>query len=421
MKQIIVSLLIVLSPFFSALQVFAQSYTHDLGIYADDISFSKPLIADTDVRIYATIHNLGTEDVEAYVTFFQGTELIGDSQVISVRANGLADEVFVDFHVPKGSFNVRAEIRGQSPQDENANNDVALTTLFVPVEDSDRDGIPDNEDPDDDNDGIPDTVEDNQGTSSTNPDTDGDGANDGDDEFPIDNSETKDNDADGVGDNADTDDDNDGCTDAYENQIGTDPFDRDTDGDGVGDCDDEYPLDGSRSIEEPVEEASSPEFENEAEEEPVEEDAEEAEVSEADEVPEEEITETEVDLYDLSESFSPSAKLTIKSTKEGWNTYSFTPKLSGVIEDNFRYTWDFGDGETAHGDTVLHEFKGSGNYTVTLTLDNGVQTVDTELPIRISFFNFGNPLFLTVVGGLLFFVLILALSLLKKQNYYVQR
>ncbi len=65
-----------------------------------------------------------------YVTFYQGDILIGNSQPISVRSGGLADEVYVDWTNPSGSFNIRADINGQDPDDENPANDQTVTSFI---------------------------------------------------------------------------------------------------------------------------------------------------------------------------------------------------------------------------------------------------------------------------------------------------
>lgn len=97
-----------------------------------DIFFSvQKLVVGDRTRIYARVHNFGDTDVAAHVLFYQGDQLIGDSQVISVRAKGLSDEVYVDWTVPRGQFNIRSEVRAQEPRDENSGNDTALTSVLI--------------------------------------------------------------------------------------------------------------------------------------------------------------------------------------------------------------------------------------------------------------------------------------------------
>ena len=85
----------------------------------------------------------------------------------------------------------------------------------------------------------PDTV-----TISTAQDSDNDGVPDDQDAFPSNPAETIDTDGDGIGNNADTDDDNDKMPDAWENQYGFDPLiddaSDDSDGDGLSNLDEFY-------------------------------------------------------------------------------------------------------------------------------------------------------------------------------------
>ncbi len=89
--------------------------------------------------------------------------------------------------------------------------DIALLITPDGPPDIDKDGIPNNLDPDDDNDGVPDA----------------------DDAFPLDPSEWQDGDMDWIGDNLDADDDGDGVGDDYNNNGIADYRELDFDGDGV--------------------------------------------------------------------------------------------------------------------------------------------------------------------------------------------
>lgn len=50
-----------------------------------------------------------------------------------------------------------------------------------------------------------------------------------------------------------------------------------------------------------------------------------------------------------------------------------------------RYEWDFGDGNTATGQTVTHTYASDGDYTVTLTVtDDDGQTDDTQKTVGVA-------------------------------------
>jgi len=224
----------------------AAGYDYDLQITATDLSFSESvLIAGAQVRVYATVTNVGREDIQGYVTFWQNNKLIGDSWSVGVKPGNTAG-VWIDFIVPSSSFNILAKIQGTQPADQNAANDQASSGMITPDSDTDGDGIANSVDPDDDNDGLTDLQEQVKQTDPLLADSDGDGVNDWSDKFPLNSKESGDNDTDGQGDNGDLDDDNDGLSDIQEDINGTDPLLADSDGDGVDDKNDYYPLDPTK-------------------------------------------------------------------------------------------------------------------------------------------------------------------------------
>ena len=76
---------------------------------------------------------------------------------------------------------------------------------------------------------------------------------------------------------------------------------------------------------------------------------------------------------------SPVAKVTATSLQDGTSRIGFDATASsdadGVIVS---YTWDFGDGDTADGNYIEHEFIAAGDYTVVLTVtdDEGASSQD---------------------------------------------
>ncbi|MBI4276542.1 PKD domain-containing protein, partial [Candidatus Uhrbacteria bacterium] len=179
----ICNLIIVVLLF--ALPAFALDY--DLSIRTEDISWipTEP-VANQPFRVYAKVRNVGSKDVAAAVTFFQGPIVIGTSQVVSVRAGGLEDEVYVDWKSPAGQFNILARIQMPDPQDDDMANNEAVSAMITPLLDTDGDGIPDRDDPDQDNDTVPNTTEATKGTNPLAVDTDGDTVDDAKDAFPLD-------------------------------------------------------------------------------------------------------------------------------------------------------------------------------------------------------------------------------------------
>ena len=76
---------------------------------------------------------------------------------------------------------------------------------------------------------------------------------------------------------------------------------------------------------------------------------------------------------------SPVAKITATSLQDGTSRIGFdateSSDVDGVIVS---YTWDFGDGDTADGNFIEHEFIAAGDYTVVLTVtdDQGASSQD---------------------------------------------
>lgn len=361
----------------------------NLEIRSDDIRFSKPtIIAGDHVRLYAKIYNVGTEDVSGYVSFFQGSVPIGNSQVVSTVSGGAPDEVYVDFIVPAGEFNVRAVIQGTDPVDQSLDNNVAITHMFTPVFDDDRDGIENG------NDDCP--------TSA--------------------NTDQQDSDADMVGDACDEDDDNDGLSDAVERELGTNPFSKDTDGDGVLDPNDAFPTDPKRSKREDLQPKPKPVAPPEPIPEPL---AEPISASTPTPTPTPTSSPTPqksssivsllnkvVEQVKGNETEEPASNVVVSSTNavftyehKAWNTFEF--RVIGPAREGDVYEWDLGDGTTSSRTPVEHIYKASGTYTVRLTIHTPSGSPSTEsVEIEVPFFSLHNPLILAIIGGLV--VLLLA-------------
>lgn len=329
----------------------AADYTYDLGISSIDISFSKELVSGQKVRIYAAVHNYGKEDVSGHVSFYQGDKLIGDSQLVSVKANGFADEVFVDFTVPNSSFNIKADINGQKPKDENSNNDIAVTSLLMPLPDTDGDGIPDDQDLDDDNDGVKDDRE------------------------PL---------------------------------IGTDPQNSDTDGDGVIDGLDWCPTDPKCwKKPEPLTNSNSNENSNQNINQPAENQDSNTNLNQNINQPNEEnVPDNTINLNENNQA--PKPILLINATQKSWDTYVFQPELRGITDENLAYQWDFGDGEKSNEKTAEHKFAKPGDYSVNLKVtgpDNLELTATKK--INFSFFHIENIALDSIVAGFIILIAIL--------------
>ncbi len=152
---------------------------------------------DTDLTISFIFNEpMDTSNAADYVSIFPYNPIIPQW---SLNGNTLSIS-FAEFKLQHGttySITIDKEI---SDVNKNPMNTDFLFVFSTVASDTDGDGVPDLEDPDDDNDGVP----------------------DGNDAFPLDESEWDDTDSDGLGNNVDSDDDNDGYYD-YEDAYPEDP------------------------------------------------------------------------------------------------------------------------------------------------------------------------------------------------------
>lgn len=235
----------------------------DLGISGSSVRFQPTIgLEGKTVRIYATIHNFGSNDSKGVVRFFAGKPGVGKQlqgdQAASVVANG-DDIVFVDGALPPGNHEIYIQVYPFENTGDSPTNNTVSKTLTV-LQDTDHDGITNSKDGDDDNDGVPDEQDlfplnakeskDSDGDGkgdNADEDDDNDGAKDTDDDLPLNAEESKDTDGDGIGDGQDEDDDGDSILDEKEIKLGLDPLKKDTDGDSVDDGKDAFPFDVSES------------------------------------------------------------------------------------------------------------------------------------------------------------------------------
>ncbi|MBU0646607.1 PKD domain-containing protein [Patescibacteria group bacterium] len=373
MKHFLLIAFLLLCP----LSLGAAAYDVDLGITAADVFFDTdaPLVAGDHIRLYARVHNHGEVDVEGYVAFFQGSIPIEESQIISVRAGGAPEEVFVDFVVPSGTFNIRADIKGTDPQDQNSSNDSAMTKLLSPIFDDDRDGVANGDD---------------NCPSQANP-----------------NQADADNDS--LGDVCDDDDDNDGISDDVESEIGSSPTATDTDSDGVTDTADAYPNDPAQtSVPTSLEELFADFVED-------------LDSGLMGTASTDLIAQAAADdgLEDLSASLVFSPKAIFSYSRSAWNKFSFkalTPELTG-----YRFEWDFADGVSSNRPSPEHEYQSYGDFDVSLRITGPDGTVSEDTTtVSVPFFTLHNSYVLMIVG-LLSLLLLFGLVFTARMSFIPKR
>lgn len=395
------------------------------------------------MRLYAAIRNYGTRDVSGYATFYSGPTIIGSSQIITVVAGGYADQVFVDWTIPAGSFNIRVDINGQLPKDENSANDSALTGLFVPEKDTDGDGVIDKNDncpnmansdqadtdgdkvgnvcdSDDDNDGLTDEREGEIGTNPSDPDTDDDGILDGQDNCPkVANPNQADKDHDGAGDACDSvdnsvppppaDTDKDGVSDGRDNcKTVSNTSQADNDKDGIGDaCDPDDDNDGLSDVDEAKigTDPKNPDTDQDGTRDgddaaPLNQDVG-GETSTGENGEGNEAAGGNNLLANLEEG-AGLENIYIDVSKLSWNTFSFKVRDNSG-KASLSYGWDLGDGATALGGEVKHSYGKSGTYLVILNVTDGGTDIVKKVPatIRVSFLSVKNPYLSFPIGVLL--------------------
>lgn len=385
-------LLFIIVLFFIAPTVaFARA---DLELRSSLTRFSTDtFLVGEQVRVYATIRNVGDVDTTGYVAFYYADSLLGKSQIVTVVEDGNDEEVWMDFTVPSDPFNLYIQIESTSPEDENPSNNNYLTPLYTPIYDQDGDGV------EDESDNCP------SDTNVSQVDVDGDG----------------------LGDACDDDDDNDGIDDDVEEELGTDSQDADTDGDGVDDAQDAFPTDASRTqeevvveeVEEPVVEVLESEDISSDEEDVASEDADAAGDSDTSEDIEESVS-VDTPLIERASgsvlNVSPDSSFVY--VRRDWKTYEFealTPE--GSYES---LQWNFGDGTSSVQRTISHSFLKPGRYDVTLTVTDaqGNQIADTQ-EIDISLFHLSNPM-IQIILGILLILLILSTMALRRAHHAVE-
>lgn len=383
--KIIFSIFLFIISLFFCHQVLAELYDYDLGFSEkDDFSFSvDELIVGERVRLYARVHNLGRYDVSGYVSFIQGSLPIGYSQPISVRANGFSDEVFVDFTIPSGAFNINAKIEGVEPEDKNLTNNQLISSLYYPKIDSDQDKIPDDRDNDDDNDGLTDEEEAILGTNPLKSDTDGDSVNDKMDKYPLD-------------------------ANKWEDPLVVVPETKpepkkETPKAEVVQKEEIKTQNNDQKIVDNAGEENSKVVVDQKENSPTTTTID----DEKKEITTEPITiDSQIKTTENFVSWTKTLDIVVK--KNNWNDFVFSSNLSQEILDKVKISWMVDEKNVATGDHFIHIFNGGGNHQIKMSVvDENNSMIEKQTTIKISFFNIHNKKIWLVVGGMVVLIVVL--------------
>jgi hypothetical protein len=375
----------------------AFAYSKDLSITTQNIQFSSSnFMEGRKIRIYATITNNSTSDLLGTVRFYDNGSQINGDQAISLFGSR-TDDVFVDWYPGWGSHNIKVQLFPWEAEEDNPSNNVITKETYV-LQDTDYDGIPNDEDEDDDNDGVPDEEDKYPLDRDESADTDGDGVgdnadedadNDGvpdeEDDLPLDPTETTDTDGDGIGDIADEDDDGDGVSDVTEMNQGTSGVNPDSDGDGTNDGDDPFPTDDTEWSDNDTDGIG-----NNAD-----------------------IDDDNDGILDDSDEFplnkGPVIEINEDAYTAGLGQETIFDSSESYDDDGniINYTWTIDDKYLKEGPVISHEFDELGDHKVTLTIkDDGGESRMAEFTVSVLNVRLYSQIFTIIVTLILAGILI---------------
>ncbi len=169
----------------------AMAAVCDITVVPNYVTYSSGVMVENQkVKMYVLINADCQVDLEGTVKFFDQNVLM-DTKAFSIRANSRPEETWVMWRPQTpGVRDFRFEVTAHS-EDDAAISIIKSPSMTITVHrDTDRDGIPDEQDTDQDGDGLTNAEEKKLGTDPLRMDTDGDGADDKRDVFPLDPNRT---------------------------------------------------------------------------------------------------------------------------------------------------------------------------------------------------------------------------------------